>query len=78
MKKTRIGLVAGAGMLYVPEHDWQHYELLVGLERVFKLSKRRLRIGIYYALSGGNHSKPRDDWKISFALLDNRSLKWNF
>lgn len=78
MKKTRIGLVGGAGILIVPEHNWQHYEALVGLERVFKLSKRRLRLGIYCAFSGGNHSKARIDWKISFAFLDNRSLKWNF
>lgn len=78
MKKARIGLVGGGALLYVPEHKWLHYEALVGLERVFKLSKRRLRIGIYCAFSSGNHSKPRTDWKISFALLDNRNLKWNF
>lgn len=78
MKKARIGLVLGGGVLYVPEFSWQHYELLLGLERVFKLSKRRLRLGIYCAYSDGNQSKARFDWKISFSFLDNRSLKWNF
>lgn len=78
MKKTRIGLVFGGGYLYVPEFDWHHYEVLAGLERNFKLSKRRLRIGIYGVLSGGNHIVPTPSWKISFAMLDNRSLKWNF
>ncbi len=79
MKKTRIGLVVGAGALYIPEFDLQHYEILVGLERNFKLSKRRLRIGIYGTLSRDNVTfKVRPDWKISFAILDNRNLKWNF
>tara|TARA_B110000285_G_scaffold123015_1_gene139087 strand:+ start:713 stop:3214 length:2502 start_codon:yes stop_codon:yes gene_type:complete len=78
MKKTRIGLVAGAGGLYIPEFDWIHYEVLAGLERNFKFSKRRLRIGIYGVLSGGNHIIPTPSWKISFAILDNRSMKWNF
>lgn len=78
MKKTRIGLVGGAGILIVPEHNYLHYEALVGLERIFKLSKRRLRLGIYCAFSDGNKSKARVDWKISFSFLDNRSLKWNF
>lgn len=78
MKKTRIGLVMGAGVLYVPERDWFHYEVLAGLERNFKFSKRRLRIGIYGTLSDSNHTKPRADFKVSFALLDNRNLKWNF
>ncbi len=78
MKKTRIGLVVGAGYLYVPEFDWHHYEVLAGLERNFKFSKRRLRVGIYGVLSGGNHIVPTPGWKVSFAILDNRNLKWNF
>ena len=78
MKKTRIGLVFGAGALYVKEHDWLHYEVLAGLERNFKLSRRRLRVGLYGVLSSGNKSVPRFDYKISFAILDDRSMKWNF
>ena len=78
MKKSRIGLVFGGGAMYVQEHKYQHYELLVGLERNFKLSRRRLRIGIYGCASDGNQTAPRADWKISFALLDDRSMKWNF
>ena len=78
MKKTRIGLVVGAGVLYVQELNYQHYELLIGLERIFKMSKRRLRIGVYGALSDGNNIAPRWDWKVSFSFLDNRNMKWNF
>lgn len=78
MKKTRIGLVMGAGALYVKEFDYQHYEILAGLERSFKFSKRRLRIGIYGVLSDGNKITPTPAWKVSFAILDDRNMKWNF
>lgn len=78
MKKTRIGLVTGAGVLFVKEHNWLHYEALAGLERNFKISRRRLRIGLYGVLSDGNQIPVRATWKISFALLDDRSMKWNF
>lgn len=78
MKKTRIGLVVGAGALYVQEFDWEHYELIAGLERIFKLSKRRLRLGVYGVISDGNKITPNATWKVSFALLDNRRMKWNF
>ncbi|HLP56841.1 MAG TPA: DUF5686 family protein [Fluviicola sp.] len=78
MKKTGIGLVVGVGALYVAEYDWQHYEIFTGLERSFKFSKRRLRIGIYGVASDGNHINPRTAWKISFAVLDDRNMKWNF
>jgi hypothetical protein len=78
MKKTGIGLVVGAGALYVKEYDWEHYELFAGLERNFKLSRRRLRIGIYGVVSDGNQIAPRLNYKISFAMLDDRNMKWNF
>ena len=78
MKKTGIGLVFGGGALYIPEFEWQHYEILAGLERNFKLSKRLLRVGIYGVLSDGNKIAPTPSWKISFAVLNNRNLKWNF
>ena len=78
MKKTGIGLVVGVGALYVHEFNYQHYEMFAGLERNFKFSKRRLRIGIYGVLSDSNQTKTRTHFKISFALLDDRNMKWNF
>ena len=77
-KKTRVGLVVGGGAMYIKEYNWQHYEVLAGLERNFKLSRRRLRIGVYGVLSDGNQIAPATAWKISFAMLDDRSMKWNF
>ncbi|RYM32364.1 carboxypeptidase-like regulatory domain-containing protein [Brumimicrobium glaciale] len=78
MKKTRISTVVGGGYLWVPEHKWTHYEMFGGLERVFKFSRRRLRIGVYAAFSDGNQIKPRSTFKISFAILDERSMKFSF
>lgn len=78
MKKTGIGLVFGGGYLYVKEYHWHHYEFLAGIERNFKFSKRRLRVGIYSVFSDGNHITPRYTWKLSFAVLDDRNMKFNF
>jgi hypothetical protein len=78
MKKTNIGLSMGIGALYVKEFNWQHYEIFAGLERNFKFSRRRLRIGVYAVASDGNKMDPRVNYKISFALLDDRNMKWNF
>lgn len=78
MKKTRIGLVFGAGALYVKEFDWQHYEIFAGLERNFRLNKQILRIGVYAVESDGNHIKPTTSWKVSFAMINNRTMRFNF
>ena len=77
-KKTRVGIVVGGGAMYVKEYNWQHYELLAGLERNFKMSRKRFRIGVYSVVSDGNQIAPKIGWKISAALLDDRSMKWNF
>lgn len=78
MKKTRIGLVGGASYLYVPEHNWQHYEFVAGLERTFKFSRRRLRLGLYGTFADGNQMDARFGWKVSFDLLSERDMTYNF
>ena len=79
MKKTRIGLVFGGGYMHIPEHNLHHSEIVAGLERNFKLSKRRLRVGLYGVLSTNNvDNRLIPDWKVSFAILNNRTMKWNF
>jgi hypothetical protein len=78
MKKTRIKSVVGGGYLYLPEHNFSYWEFFGGLERDFKFVKRRLRIGLYGVYSDTNYDKPRGQFKISFSLLDERDMKYNF
>jgi hypothetical protein len=78
MKKTRIGLVFGGGAMYVRENDFQFYEIIAGLERNFKLTRRRLRVGIYGFMADGNKIDPNIGWKVSFSILNDRSMKYNF
>lgn len=78
MKKTRIGLVGGAGFAYIHEAKWWHGEVLGGLERNFKLSRRLLRIGAYYVFSKGLNVKATHSFKVSFSILDDRTMKYNF
>jgi uncharacterized protein YxeA len=78
MKKTRIGLVIGTSLLYIPEYDFFHYEAYLGLERSFKLSRRRLRIGLYGVMSDGNKTNYNSALKISFGILDDTNMKYSF
>ena len=78
MKKTRIGLVFGGGAMYVKENNYQFYELIAGLERNFKLTRRRLRIGVYGFASDGNKMDTKIGWKVSFSVLNDRNMKYNF
>jgi hypothetical protein len=52
MKKTGIKSVAGAGFLYLPEYDNYFYtEAYIGVERIFKIFRERLRVGAYIVVS---------------------------
>ena len=87
MKKTGIQALVGGGALYLPEHnDYFYLEAYTGLERTFKFVRRRLRVGAYVIFSWANNQIgiPKDDkppnvqFKVSFDLMNERDLKFNF
>ncbi len=87
MKKTGIKALAGGGFLYLPEYnDYFYSELYLGAERIFKFLRKRLRVGAYVVFSWSNSkfSLPDVDdpknvqFKISFDMMSDRDLKFNF
>jgi hypothetical protein len=81
MKKTGIQALIGGGSLYLPEHnDYFYMEAYTGIERTFKFLRRRLRVGTYVIFSWATNS-PNDkpvQFKVSFDLMNERDLKFNF
>ena len=71
--------MAGAGFLWIRDHDYRYQEVFAGLERIFKLGKRRrLRLGVYGAAGDSNRHSPRSDFKISFDIIDTWKKDWSF
>ncbi len=79
IKKTRIRMVAGGGILWVKENSFRHGELFAGIERVFKIGKRRrMRLGFYGVFAKSNFSKATVSYKISFDIIDTWKKDWSF
>lgn len=79
MKKTGIKAVGGAGILFLPEYDNLLYEeAYFGLERIFKLFRQRIRVGGFMVLSESNYQPANIQFKLSFDIMDERDLKFNF
>jgi len=79
MKKTGIKAIAGGGILYLPEYDNLYYqELFFGLERIFKVFRKRLRVGGYAIFSDSNYQPAKLQFKLAFDVMDDRDLKFNF
>jgi len=87
MKKTGIQEVIGGGFIFLPEHNNYFYtEFFFGIERTFKFAKQRLRIGGYMIFSVANNQfslpdseQPKNiQFKLSFDIMNERDLKFNF
>jgi len=79
LKKTRIGLVAGGGALYVAEDNYWHQEIFAGIERTFKIGpRRRLRLGAYGVVGNSNLFPTKTEYKFSIDLIDTWKNDWSF
>ena len=87
MKKTGIKSSFGGGFIYLPEHNNYFYtEAFVGTERIFKIARKRLRVGAYaiVSVSSNSFALPKEDqpknfqFKIALDIMDERDLKFNF
>ncbi len=79
IKKTGVRLVAGGGFLWIQENNFRHQELMVGLERVFKLgARRRLKIGVFGVTSDGNYTQTDFGYKVSIDVIDTWKKDWSF
>ena len=79
VKKLRIRAVAGGGFLWIRESNYRHEELFAGMERVFKIGKRRrLRLGVYGVIAESNKSGFDSGFKVSFDLIDTWKKEWSY
>jgi hypothetical protein len=76
--KTKIREVAGAGFLYVPERKFQYSELYGGLNRVFKVGRERLRLGVYYVVGQSNDFGLQSRIKFSIEPYNQNRNTWSF
>ena len=78
VKKLKLRVAAGGGMLYVQKDNFRHQEIFAGVERVFKIgARRRLRLGLFGVLADGNQTKTSAGWKISLDIIDTWKKDWS-
>ncbi len=78
IKQMGIKIMAGGGALWVPERNYQYAELFGGVNRVFKLGKERIRLGVYYVISEATNQGFRNGIKFSFEPYNQSKNTWSF
>jgi len=78
IKQLGIKATAGAGILFVPERNYQYSELLTGVNRIFKIGKERLRLGVYYVVAQSNVQGFTSGFKFSLEPYNADNSTWSF
>ena len=79
IKHLKLRAVAGAGFLWVKDDNYRHEELFAGVERIFKIGKRRrLRIGLFGVVASSNQTGVNTGFKISFDIIDTWKRDWSY
>ena len=73
VKRLGIHTVIGTSGLLIPESNYRYAEIFGGIERTFKISRTRFRLGVYFVEAKSNLSniKPRVKFGINFYSFRN-------
>lgn len=78
VKKLGIHAVAGASTLYIKESDYRYVEGFIGLEKVFKVQRSRMRIGVYFVEATSNYSSIAPRVKFAVNRYSLRNKNWGY
>ena len=78
LKKLAINASAGSSLLYTYENNVKHIEVCYGINRVFRLLRSTIKIGVYYANGYNNNGNFYQGFKFSLENYNVRDNSWAF
>ena len=78
LKHLGIKTSVGGGFLYVPERNYQYSEILFGANRILKLGRQRVKLGVYYILAHSNTQGVSAGFKFSLNPYNINNNTWSF
>lgn len=78
VKKLGVHAVVGSSALFIPESNYRYLEGFVGLEKVFKIQRSRMRIGVYFVEAVSNYSSIAPRIKFAVNRYSLRNQNWGY
>ena len=78
LKKLNIIEVAGVGMLATTERKLRYGEVFFGVEKVIRVWKERLKIGLFVVMADSNLFNYPTQFKFTIESYDNTTNKWPY
>jgi hypothetical protein len=78
ISKLKITSAVGGGTLMVPDANFYHQELFVGLERVLRIRKQLFRVGVFAVTADNNLSKAAITYKFGVSFYNSFTRSWSY
>ena len=78
LKKLNISECAGGGILLTRERNLKYIEMFVGVEKILRIMKERVRIGLFYVVNVNNSFYTPPQFKFTIEVYDKIRNKWPY
>ncbi len=78
LKKVKLIECVGGGLLYTKDRNFKYAEVFVGVEKVIRIWKERIRIGAFYTAGVSNYYTYQPQFKFSIDIYDAFSNQWSY
>ena len=78
LKKLNINEVAGGGVLFTTERNMKYVEVFVGVEKMLRIFKERVRIGLFYVANFNNLYQAPPQLKFTIEVYNKINNKWPY
>jgi hypothetical protein len=78
INRLKLTEAIGAAFLSIPDQNFFHAEMYLGLERVVRIRRELFRFGVYGATADGSISNARFEFKIGVNFYNTFTKKWSY
>lgn len=78
INRLKITEAIGAAFLSIPDQNFFHAEMYLGLERVVRIRRELFRFGVYGSTADGSISNARFEFKIGVNFYNTFTKKWSY
>ena len=78
LKKVNISECIGGGFLFTKERNLKFLEAYVGIEKIIRLWRERIRIGVFYVANINNQFSVAPQFKFTIEVYDKVGNRWPY